>query len=69
MKSAQAGVVNVFRRPLQARSNHRFGGVPMRGAHALTQTVVQGVIEVEDGAADEWSLGCGRRSPAFPALS
>jgi len=57
MEGAQPSAIHLIKRALQSGRDHRLGGVAMCRANALAETVVEGIVEVEDYAADQRTAG------------
>jgi len=67
VKGTKARAVDLVEGSLKTCSDHRLGGMAMRRTNALAQAVIQGVVEVEDDAANQRPLA--RRSSSLTLLA
>src|SRR5260221_6732879 len=59
-----AGLIGGVYAGTQTGAHHGAGGVAMRGAHPLSEAVIQGVIQIKNDAANERP----QDAPAHPAF-
>jgi len=67
VKGTEASAVHLVERSPQTRGDHCLSSVAMRRTNALAQAVIQGVVEVEDYAANQRPLA--RRSSSLTLLA